>query len=110
MAVVPESLEARVLFAAGPTDPATAGHAVAVRQLARVDAAVEASLGDAGLLGAWSPLDSLTPPGAAARSYLDLVAYTPFDINFGTLHRALAGAPSRAALAAGKSAALPSWK
>ena len=52
-----------------------------MRHLARVDAAVEASLGNAGLLGAWSPLNSLTPPGASAKSYLDLDAYTPFDIS-----------------------------
>src|SRR6476646_1430393 len=95
-------LETRLLFAAAPA----LDHAVQVRALHRIDAAVEASLGDAGLLNAWSPIGSLKAPSASAKSYLDLDAYTPFDINFGTLHRTMAGAPSRATFAEGKSQAL----
>src|SRR4051812_27069843 len=94
-------LEARVLFAAAPP----LNHAVHVRPLHPVDAVVAATLGNARLLDAWSPLGGLKAPNASAKSYLDLDAYTPFDVNFGALHRALAVAPTRAAFAQGTSQA-----
>jgi hypothetical protein len=58
-------------------------------------------LGGARLLNAWTPLHSFTRPNSHAVSYLDLEAYSAFDIRLDVLKQALANAPTQAKFARG---------